>query len=115
VVVVCGAVVRRLDGRISPELSGALVDLEHLSAAQQVWLCPTFISRFKHSLAVFYFDFVRFFKVYGFVKTPRIVMPVPDHGRDDGSGIQNSLNLLDSGYRIESGTCLAGMTAKRKN
>jgi hypothetical protein len=42
-------------------------------------------------------------------------MPVPDQVRDDGSGIQNSLNLLDSGYRIESGTSFAGMTAKRKN
>jgi hypothetical protein len=26
-------------------------------------------------------------------------MPVPDQVQDDGSGIQNSLNLLDSGFR----------------
>jgi hypothetical protein len=26
-------------------------------------------------------------------------MPVPDHVRDDGSGIQNISNLLDSGLR----------------
>jgi hypothetical protein len=26
-------------------------------------------------------------------------MPVPDQVRDDGSGIQNILNLLDSGFR----------------
>ncbi len=26
-------------------------------------------------------------------------MPVPDQVRDDGSGIQNPLNLLDSGFR----------------
>jgi hypothetical protein len=37
-------------------------------------------------------------------------MPVPDQVRDDGSGIQNKLELLDSGYRIESGTGLAGKT-----
>ena len=27
-------------------------------------------------------------------------MPVPDQGRDDGSGMQKSLNLLDSGFRL---------------
>ena len=40
-----------------------------------------------------------------------MVMPVPDHVRDDGSacpaprcgGIQNSLNLLDSGFRRNDG------------
>jgi hypothetical protein len=42
-------------------------------------------------------------------------MPVPDQVRDDGSGIQNPFKLLDSGYRIESGTGPAGMTVKRKN
>ncbi|MGD9363341.1 MAG: hypothetical protein PVH85_31050 [Desulfobacterales bacterium] len=42
-------------------------------------------------------------------------MPVPGQVRDDGSGIQNLLNFLDSGYRIESGTSLAGMTVDRKN
>jgi hypothetical protein len=26
-------------------------------------------------------------------------MPVPDQVRDDGSGIQNMLKLLDSGFR----------------
>jgi hypothetical protein len=42
-------------------------------------------------------------------------MPVPDQVRDDGSGIQNVLISLDSGYRIVSGTGLAGMTLTRKN
>jgi hypothetical protein len=42
----------------------------------------------------------------GFAKNSEFVMPV----RDDGSGIQNMLNLLDSCYRIESGTSFAGMT-----
>jgi hypothetical protein len=37
-------------------------------------------------------------------------MPVPDQVRDDGSGIQNLMTLLDSGYRIESGTGPTGMT-----
>jgi hypothetical protein len=37
-------------------------------------------------------------------------MPVPDQVRDDGSGIQNFMKFLDSGYRIESGTGPAGMT-----
>ncbi len=37
-------------------------------------------------------------------------MPVPDQVRDDGSGIQKLLELLDSGYRIESGTSFAGKT-----
>jgi hypothetical protein len=37
-------------------------------------------------------------------------MLVPDQVQDDGSGIQNNLEFLDSGYRIESGTNLAGMT-----
>jgi hypothetical protein len=41
-------------------------------------------------------------------------MPVPDQVRDDGSGIQNMLKSLDSGYRIESGTGPAGMTLNRK-
>ena len=41
-------------------------------------------------------------------------MPVPDQVRDDRFGIQNPLNLLDSGYLIESGTSLAGMTVTRK-
>ncbi|MGD9327287.1 MAG: hypothetical protein PVG26_24950 [Desulfobacterales bacterium] len=40
-------------------------------------------------------------------------MPVPDQVRDDGSGIQNPSKLLDSGYRIESGTGRAGMTQER--
>jgi hypothetical protein len=35
----------------------------------------------------------------GFVKNPRIAMPVPDQVRDDGSGIQYQLNLLDSSFR----------------
>jgi hypothetical protein len=35
----------------------------------------------------------------GFVKSARIVMPVPDQVRDDGSGIQNPSKLLDSGFR----------------
>jgi hypothetical protein len=30
-------------------------------------------------------------------------MPVPDQVRDDGSGIQNPLNLLDSGFRWNDG------------
>ena len=30
-------------------------------------------------------------------------MPVPDQVRDDGSGIQNPLNLLDSGFRRNDG------------
>ncbi len=30
-------------------------------------------------------------------------MPVPDQVRDDGSGIQNPLNLLDSGLRRNEG------------
>jgi hypothetical protein len=37
-------------------------------------------------------------------------MPVTDLIWDDGSSIQNKLELRDSGYRIESGTGLAGMT-----
>ncbi|MGD1973345.1 MAG: hypothetical protein PVH85_18860 [Desulfobacterales bacterium] len=49
------------------------------------------------------------------MQRPRIVMPVPDQVQDDGSGIQCPLNLLDSGYRIVSGTSFAGMTVKRKN
>ena len=32
-------------------------------------------------------------------KSSSTVMPVPDQVRNDGSGIQNSLNLLDSGFR----------------
>jgi hypothetical protein len=40
-------------------------------------------------------------------------MPVPDQVQDDGSAIQNLLKLLDSGYRIESGTGPAGMTLQR--
>ncbi|MEX1326511.1 MAG: hypothetical protein AB1Z29_06900 [Desulfobacterales bacterium] len=43
-----------------------------------------------------------------FTKSSAFVMPVPDQVRDDGSGIQNMLKLLDSGYRIESGTGPAG-------
>jgi hypothetical protein len=35
-------------------------------------------------------------KIGGLAKSPRIVMPVPDRVRDDGSGIQNMLDLLDS-------------------
>jgi hypothetical protein len=46
-------------------------------------------------------------------KVPKSVMPVPDQVRDDGSGIQNVVKLLDSGYRIESGTGPAGMTPLR--
>jgi hypothetical protein len=46
----------------------------------------------------------------GFAKNSGFVMPVPDQVRDDGSGIQNLLKSLDSGYRIESGTGPAGMT-----
>jgi hypothetical protein len=42
-------------------------------------------------------------------------MPVPDQVRDDGSGIQNLLTSMVSGYRIESGTSFAGMTATGKN
>jgi hypothetical protein len=34
------------------------------------------------------------------VKSSRFVTPVPDHVRDDGSGIQNILKLLDSGSLI---------------
>jgi hypothetical protein len=30
-------------------------------------------------------------------------MPVPDQVRDDGSGIQNLLNILDSGFRRNDG------------
>ena len=30
-------------------------------------------------------------------------MPVPDQVRDDGSGILNLLNLLDSGFRRNDG------------
>jgi hypothetical protein len=33
-------------------------------------------------------------KIDGLVKSPRIVMPVPDQVRDDGSGIQNILKSL---------------------
>ena len=33
------------------------------------------------------------------VKSPLGVMPVPDHVRDDGSGIYNRMNLRDSGLR----------------
>ncbi|MGD8649505.1 MAG: hypothetical protein PVH85_31355 [Desulfobacterales bacterium] len=47
----------------------------------------------------------------GFAKNSEFVMPVPDQVRDDGSGIQNNLEFLDSGYRIESGTGPAGMTS----
>jgi hypothetical protein len=32
----------------------------------------------------------------GFAKSAAFVLPVPDRVRDDGSGIQKSLNLLDS-------------------
>jgi hypothetical protein len=46
----------------------------------------------------------------GFAKNSEFVMPVPDQVRDDGSGIQNKLDLLDSCYRIEPGTGPAGMT-----
>jgi hypothetical protein len=35
----------------------------------------------------------------GFGKNSEFVMPVPDQVRDDGSGIQNKLELLDSGLR----------------
>jgi hypothetical protein len=43
-------------------------------------------------------------------KKSEFVMPVPDQVRDDRSGIQNMLSLLDSGYRIKSGTGFTGMT-----
>jgi hypothetical protein len=33
------------------------------------------------------------------MKSETRVMPVPDQVRDDGSGIQNILILLDSGFR----------------
>jgi hypothetical protein len=33
------------------------------------------------------------------VKSTQAVMPVPDQVRDDGFGIQNALELLDSGFR----------------
>ena len=33
------------------------------------------------------------------VKSPVGVITVPDHVRDDGPGIYNSLNLRDSGFR----------------
>jgi hypothetical protein len=46
----------------------------------------------------------------GFAKNSEFVMPVPDQVRDDVSGIQNLLKLLDSGHRIESGIGPAGMT-----
>jgi hypothetical protein len=45
-----------------------------------------------------------------FAKSSKFVTPVPDQVQDDGSGIQNLLKLLDSGYRIESGIGPAGMT-----
>jgi hypothetical protein len=35
----------------------------------------------------------------GFAKNSEFVRPVPDQVRDDGSGIQNKLELLDSGLR----------------
>ena len=38
-------------------------------------------------------------KLYWFRKNFEFVMPVPDQVRDDGSGIQNLLKLLDSGLR----------------
>ncbi|MGD8210545.1 MAG: hypothetical protein PVH37_25380 [Desulfobacterales bacterium] len=41
---------------------------------------------------------------------PGSVIPDLIRDRDDGSGIQNFLKLLDSGHRIESGTGPAGMT-----
>jgi hypothetical protein len=50
VVVVCGALVRGVGGRFSAELSGALVDFQHLIAVQKVELRPAFISCFKLSL-----------------------------------------------------------------
>ena len=33
-----------------------------------------------------------------FVKSPQTVIPVPDQVREDGSGIQSLLKLLDSGF-----------------
>jgi hypothetical protein len=42
-------------------------------------------------------------------------MPVQDQVRNEGSGIQNRLKLLDSGYRIVFGTGFAGMTSKSEN
>ena len=39
------------------------------------------------------------FQYDGLVKSPRIVMPVPDQVRDDGSGIQNILKSRESGFR----------------
>ncbi|MFC1856544.1 hypothetical protein ACFL9U_00775 [Thermodesulfobacteriota bacterium] len=41
--------------------------------------------------------------INGLAKSPDIVMPVPDQVRDDGSGIQNPLKLLDSGFRRNDG------------
>jgi hypothetical protein len=37
-------------------------------------------------------------KIDGFVKSSRIIVPVPDQVRDDGSGIQKPLDLLDSDF-----------------
>jgi hypothetical protein len=38
-------------------------------------------------------------KLYWLRKNSEFVMPVPDQVRDDGSGIQNLLKLLNSGLR----------------
>jgi hypothetical protein len=35
----------------------------------------------------------------GLAKSTAFVMPVPDQVRDDASGIQNALELLNSGFR----------------
>ena len=43
------------------------------------------------------------FNANSLVKSPRVVMPVPDQVRDDGSGIQNILKSLDSGFRRNDG------------
>jgi hypothetical protein len=59
--------------------------------------------------SVFYGSFVlksikpSVINIDGFVKSRRIVMPVPDQVRDDGSGIQNPSILLDSGFRRNDG------------
>jgi hypothetical protein len=34
-----------------------------------------------------------------FAKNSEFVMPVPDQVRNDGSGIQNFMKILDSGFR----------------
>jgi hypothetical protein len=74
----------------------------HLSCTVWIWNRPppltdrvlsSAISGHIGSSSIEHFAFL---VVDGLVKSPGIVMPVPDHVRNDGSGIQNLLNILDS-------------------